>query len=101
MVFFKINEEHTQSGLPQKKQRYISETISTHSQEGHRVTAEIVQKRIPRGRTYYVQYVQFYLYLEKCRQDSVVLAKSHVYRTIFNTEFNLDFDVSKKNQIWS
>lgn len=42
---FLMNKEHTQSDLPQKKQRYISETIPTHSLEYHRIAVEILQKK--------------------------------------------------------
>lgn len=38
------------------------------------------------------------LYIEKCQEASVVPAKSHLYRIIFNTEFNLDFHVPKKDR---
>lgn len=38
------------------------------------------------------------LYVEKCQEESVVPAKSHLYRKIFNTEFNLDFHVPKKDR---
>lgn len=38
------------------------------------------------------------LYIEKCQEVSVVPAKSHLYRNIFNTEFNLDFHVPKKDR---
>lgn len=36
------------------------------------------------------------LYVEKCAENDVVPVKSHMYRNIFNTEFNLGYHVPKK-----
>lgn len=38
------------------------------------------------------------LYVEKCAENDVVPVKSHMYRNIFNTEFNLGFHVPKKDR---
>lgn len=40
-------------------------------------------------------------YVEKCQEESVVPAKSHLYRKIFNTEFNLDFHVPGAIFVWN
>ncbi|CAC5356571.1 unnamed protein product [Mytilus coruscus] len=40
----------------------------------------------------------YQLYTEKCQSKSIKVEKSHIYRSIFNSEFNLGFHIPKKDR---
>lgn len=96
-VFIDRRGVHTQRSIPEETKAYKREHINSFPRmPSHycrsNTKKEYIEPKLTLSRMYN-------LYVEKCQEESVVPAKSHLYRKIFNTEFNLDFHALKERQV--
>ncbi|KAK6178325.1 hypothetical protein SNE40_013124 [Patella caerulea] len=105
------NKNDTASSTPMCGDQRGSKTKDRINQENKDFVREHIQS-FPKVESHYCrqstakEYLEsdlsitkmYRLYLERCEQDSKESVKEHIYRQIFNTEFNLSFFSPKKDR---
>lgn len=95
-VFIDRRGVHTKRSIPEETKAYIREHINSFPRMPSHYCRSNTKKEYLEAELTLAR--MYNLYVEKCQEESVVPAKSHLYRKIFNTEFNLDFHVPKKDR---
>ena len=88
--------KHTKSKVPTDTKEFIKEHINSFPRMSSHYCRATTRKEYLAADLNMTR--MYNLYVEKCTENDIVPVKSHYYRHIFNTEFNIGFHMPKKDR---